>query len=218
MGGLRCGSEVRGQRSEGGAPELSHIPISHLPSPLSPLDFVELHCHSVFSLLDGASEPEALVARAKELGMPALALTDHDDLGGAVRFAQAARELGLGGIIGAELTVLVDDARTHLVVLAESREGYGNLCTLITRSRMDSPRGEPAIPLHARQARERLTSPMPRLGPAVRRQRPTAPARRRRRRSTSSRGGWRSRVGPSSPWSGHSSALIPPAPSTSPGW
>jgi DNA polymerase III alpha subunit len=79
--------------------------------------------------------------------MPALALTDHDDLGGAVRFAQAAKQLDLGGILGAELTVMIDGARTHLVVLAESREGYGNLSTLITRARMDTTRGDPAITL-----------------------------------------------------------------------
>jgi error-prone DNA polymerase len=109
--------------------------------------YVELHCHSVFSLLDGASEPEALLARAKTLGMPALALTDHDDLGGAVRFALAARELDVRGIIGAELTVLADERRTHLVLLAETREGYGNIASLITRARMDTPRGEPAVAL-----------------------------------------------------------------------
>jgi error-prone DNA polymerase len=79
--------------------------------------------------------------------MPALALTDHDDLGGAVRFAQAARELDLAGILGAELTVQVDNELTHLVLLAESREGYGNLSTLITRARMDTTRGDPAVTL-----------------------------------------------------------------------
>ena len=110
-------------------------------------DYVELHCHSVFSLLDGASEPEALIARAKSLGMPALALTDHDDLGGAVRFAQGAREAAIGGIIGCELTLAVDDQTTHLVLLAESRQGYGNISTLITRGRMDHPRGSPQVSL-----------------------------------------------------------------------
>jgi error-prone DNA polymerase len=111
------------------------------------MSYIELHCHSVFSLLDGASEPEALVARAKASGMSALALTDHDDLGGAVRFAQATRELGIGGILGCELTVQVEQHRTHLVLLAESREGYGNLASLITRARLDHPRGEPRVSL-----------------------------------------------------------------------
>jgi len=63
---------------------------------------VELHCHSNFSLLDGASHPEELVARAKELGMPALAITDHDGLYGAVRFYREARRAGIRPIIGAE--------------------------------------------------------------------------------------------------------------------
>ncbi len=128
-------SEVRGQSDQ--APG---------PRPQAP-GYVELHCHSVFSLLDGASEPEELVARAKASGMPALALTDHDDLGGAVRFAFAARQLDIEGILGAELTLLAGGERTHLVVLAESREGYGNLCTLVTRGRMDTTRGDPAITL-----------------------------------------------------------------------
>src|SRR3954464_13476231 len=72
---------------------------------VSRLMYVELHCHSCFSLLDGAALPEALVARASALGYPAIALTDHDELGGAVRFAQAASELEVHGIIGAEMTV-----------------------------------------------------------------------------------------------------------------
>ena len=108
--------------------------------------YVELHCHSVFSLQDGAGEPEALVARTHELGMRALALTDHDDMGGAVRFAQAATTAGIAGILGVELTVCVP-ARTHLVLLAETREGYGNLCTLITRARLDTARGSPGVTL-----------------------------------------------------------------------
>ncbi len=124
-------------------------------------DYVELHCHSAFSLLDGASPPEALVARAKTLGYGALALTDHDELGGIVAFAQAAREAEVDGLVGAELTVEVDAPdgaapwRTHLVLLAEDREGYGNLSMLITRARMERPRGRAAVPLDlvARHAR-----------------------------------------------------------------
>jgi error-prone DNA polymerase len=107
------------------------------------MPYVELHCHSAFSMLDGAALPESLVQRAKELGYPALALTDHDELGGAVRFAQAGSELGVGAIIGAEITV----GGHHLVLLAETREGYGNLSTLITRARMNNTRGEPSVDL-----------------------------------------------------------------------
>ena len=109
------------------------------------MTYIELHCHSCFSLLDGAALPEALVARAVELGYPALALTDHDELGGAVRFAQATSEMGIGGLIGAEITVGHD--LHHIVLLAETREGYGNLSTLITHARMRSTRGEPSITL-----------------------------------------------------------------------
>jgi error-prone DNA polymerase len=109
--------------------------------------YAELHCHSVFSLLDGAAEPEALAARAHASGMPALALTDHDDLGGVVRFSQAAREIGIAAIIGGEVTVEIDQQRTHLVLLCETREGYGNLSSLITRGRLDHPRGMPRVSL-----------------------------------------------------------------------
>jgi error-prone DNA polymerase len=116
------------------------------------LRYAELHCHSCFSLLDGAALPESLVARAVELGLTALALTDHDELGGAVRFATAAREAGLHGLIGAELTLAIaasgeQPLLTHLPLLAESREGYANLSTLITLARQGSPRGSPRISL-----------------------------------------------------------------------
>ncbi len=115
---------------------------------MSPADYVELHCHSAFSLLDGASAPEELVARAVITGQSAIALTDHDELGGSVRFAQAADAAGIAGIIGSELTVQVDGRLQHLTLLATSRTGYGNLSTLITRARMDVPdRGAPSVPL-----------------------------------------------------------------------
>ena len=117
-----------------------------------PSDYVELHCHSCFSLLDGAASPEGLIDRARALGQRALALTDHEDLGGVVRFSEAGRARGVEAIIGAELD-LVDPFTVHrspltsLVLLAESRAGYANISTLITRARMDCPRGEPAVPL-----------------------------------------------------------------------
>src|SRR6478672_2373172 len=114
--------------------------------------YAELHCHSAFSLLDGAALPEQLVARATELGLAALALTDHDELGGVVRFSTAARDAGLSALIGAELTVAVpcDDGEpllTHLPLLAESRDGYANLSTLVTIARQGCPRGEPRVTL-----------------------------------------------------------------------
>jgi len=84
-------------------------------------EYVELHAHSYFSLLDGASSPEALVTRAAELGMPALALTDHDAVYGAVRFVKAARERGIKPILGAEIT-LYDDS--HLTLLVRNQTGW----------------------------------------------------------------------------------------------
>src|SRR6185312_3121204 len=73
--------------------------------------------------------PEEMIARAVELGYPALAITDHDGLHGALEFARAAREYGIQPITGAEIT-LIDGS--HLTLLVESREGYRNLCRLIT--------------------------------------------------------------------------------------
>jgi error-prone DNA polymerase len=67
--------------------------------------YVELHCHSAYSFLDGASAPEELARRAAELGYPALALTDHDGVWGAMEFAQACKAFGARPIVGAELTV-----------------------------------------------------------------------------------------------------------------
>ncbi|HEY9677348.1 MAG TPA: error-prone DNA polymerase [Drouetiella sp.] len=105
--------------------------------------YAELHCHSAFSFLDGASVPEELAHRAKELGLSALALTDHDDMGGAVRFASAAKELEFEGIIGAELT-LEDDS--HIILLAEELQGYKNICNMITYARSNCLRGSPRLP------------------------------------------------------------------------
>jgi DNA polymerase III alpha subunit (gram-positive type) len=82
--------------------------------------YVELHCHSAFSLREGASLPEELVQLARALGYQALALTDHDSLAGAMKFAQAARAEKLQAIIGAEIT-LTDDS--HLTLLCETPRG-----------------------------------------------------------------------------------------------
>ena len=68
--------------------------------------YAELHCHSNFSFLDGASHPEELVTEAARLGLEALALTDHNGFYGIVRFAEAARELGMPTIFGTELTLV----------------------------------------------------------------------------------------------------------------
>ena len=97
--------------------------------------YVELHAHSAFSFLDGASAPEEMAERAAELGHSALALTDHDGLCGSLAFAHAARAAGVRPITGAELT-LRDGA--HLTLLAADAAGYANLCRLITLAHADT--------------------------------------------------------------------------------
>ena len=95
--------------------------------------YVELHCHSAFSFLDGASLPEQLALTASQLGYPALALTDHNGLYGSMAFAHSCQKLGLRAITGAELTLLDD---SHVTLLAETPEGYANLCRLITEAHL----------------------------------------------------------------------------------
>jgi len=108
--------------------------------------YVELHCHSHYSLLDGASSPEGLVTRAQALGMDALALTDHDAVYGAVRFVKAAQAHGIRPILGAEMT-LADGH--HLTLLVENDEGWRNLCALISIGRHHAAKGESRLPLAA---------------------------------------------------------------------
>jgi error-prone DNA polymerase len=100
--------------------------------------YVELHCHSAFSFLDGASLPDELAAAAAERGHAALALTDHDSLSGSMEFAQAARSLGLRAIHGAEVTVAdavgesSEAGPRHLTLLVRDARGWSNLCRLLT--------------------------------------------------------------------------------------
>jgi len=104
--------------------------------------YVELHARSAFSFLEGASVPEELAARCRELGMPALALVDRDGVYGAPRFYQAAKKQDLRAHVGAEVTS-AEGFRYPLLV--ESRRGYQNLCRLITRMKLRAPKGEGAI-------------------------------------------------------------------------
>jgi error-prone DNA polymerase len=112
--------------------------------------YVELHCHSAYSFLDGTSQPEELVAAALRRGHAALALTDHDSLSGSMEFAQAAKALGLRAIHGAEVTL--EDGR-HLTLLVRDATGWRSLCRLLTRAHArtrDGPqrdRAEPAVGL-----------------------------------------------------------------------
>ena len=106
--------------------------------------YAELHCHSNFSFLDGASHPEELVAEAARLGLTGLAVTDHDGLYGVVRFAEAARAYGLPTLFGAELSLgldrpqsgVPDPAGHHLLVLARDPEGYARLARTITEGQL----------------------------------------------------------------------------------
>lgn len=107
------------------------------------MDYVELHCHSNFSLLDGASHPSDLARRAAELGMTALALTDHDAVYGAMHFATSAHLHGIKPIFGAELTL---EGGHHLTLLVRDAEGWSNLCQLITHAQQNAPKGQAALP------------------------------------------------------------------------
>src|SRR5438045_7427459 len=113
--------------------------------------YSELHCHSAFSFLDGASLPEQLALAASQLGYPALALTDHHGLYGSMAFAQGSQKLGLQAITGAELTLL-DGA--HVTLLAETPEGYANLCRLITEAHLGrADRRDPRLDFASLEAR-----------------------------------------------------------------
>jgi error-prone DNA polymerase len=118
--------------------------------------YAELHCHSNASFLDGGSHPEELVEEAARLGLEALALTDHDGMYGVVRFAEAARTLGLPTVFGAELTIPLrsqppgrsrtgspDPPGHHLVVLARDPAGYARLCRAISEAQMAGSKGAP---------------------------------------------------------------------------
>jgi len=111
--------------------------------------YAELHAHSAFSFLDGASLPDELAGAAAELGYGAFALTDHNGLSGSMEFAQAAKGLGLMAIHGAEVDL--DDGR-HLTLLVDTQEGWRNLCHILTRAHAhtrDHGDPPPAVPLES---------------------------------------------------------------------
>src|SRR4030042_2045328 len=107
------------------------------------MPYAELHCHSYYSFHDGASSLEELMLGAKDRGSRALAVTDHDNLCGAMRFAQLARSLEMQGIIGVEVTL---EGGFHLTLLAQDPQGYSNLCRLITAAHASGERNDPALP------------------------------------------------------------------------
>jgi error-prone DNA polymerase len=131
--------------------------------------YAELHCHSNFSFLDGASHPEELATEAARLGLTALAVTDHNGFYGVVRFAEAARAVGLPTVFGTEITVLpigrvarseeatdaqihtglvpdahaADPTGTHLVVLADGPDGYARLARTLSHGHLAGEKGAP---------------------------------------------------------------------------
>jgi error-prone DNA polymerase len=146
------------------APRLSAVPLRpdrpDLPEPpdLPEQPWAELHCHSSYSFLDGASSPSDLVREAAARGLSALAITDHDGMYGVPQFAQAAarlREAGarLGTVFGAELSLdrvpggrtgVPDPVGRHLLVLARDPEGYRRLCRIISTAQLAG--GEKGMP------------------------------------------------------------------------
>jgi error-prone DNA polymerase len=108
--------------------------------------YTELHCHSAYSFLDGASEPAELAATAADLGHEVLALTDHDNVCGAMEFAHACRGVGVRPIVGCELTVTPAAGAAapalHVTLLVESSTGWRNLCRLITAAHSRTREGK----------------------------------------------------------------------------
>ncbi len=125
----------------------------------SVVPYAELHAHSNFSFLDGASSPEALIQEAARLRLNALAITDHDGFYGIVRFAEAAETHDVATVFGAELSLdlskpqngMADPEGSHLLVLARQQEGYHRLAGAITSAQL-APRAEKGRPLYDLEA------------------------------------------------------------------
>ena len=142
---------MSGRPLAGGQPEgafsrkRDHYRGEPIEPPPDAVPYAELHCHSSYSFLDGASEPSVLVEEAVRLGLTALAITDHDGFYGAVRFAESASEYpSLQTIYGAELSLglttpqngVPDPEGAHLLVLARGVEGYHRLAAAITEAQL----------------------------------------------------------------------------------
>ena len=130
----------------------TYVPPATLERRTSTTPYAELHCHSTFSFLDGASHPEELAEEAVRLGLEALAITDHDGFYGVVRFAEAARAVGMPTVFGAELSLgltkpqngLPDPEGSHLLVLARDPDGYARLASAISAAQLrGAEKGKP---------------------------------------------------------------------------
>lgn len=144
----------------GDSPAWSHKRGPYVPPgiarPAESIPYAELHAHSSFSFLDGASSPEELAEEAERLGLHALAVTDHDGFYGIVRFAEAAESLELKTVFGAELSLELprpqngeaDPVGAHLLVLARGEEGYHRLAGAITHAQLQgAEKGRPVYRL-----------------------------------------------------------------------
>ncbi len=133
----------------GDSPAWSRKRGEYVADAIEPIDgprvpYAELHAHSAYSFLDGASHPEELIEEAVRLGLEAIALTDHDGFYGVVRFAEAAKELNMRTVFGSELSLDATDSRTgspdpdgtHLLVLARGQEGYRRLSRQIAAAHL----------------------------------------------------------------------------------
>ncbi|MFC4909984.1 error-prone DNA polymerase [Actinomadura gamaensis] len=145
--------------SGAGAPPLAERDAAPPPrAAKSGTAWAELHCHTSFSFLDGASDPTRLVEEAARLGVGTMAVTDHDGMYGVVRFSQAAREADIRTVFGAELSLGIetpragetDPAGRHLLVLARDPSGYAKLCSAITTAQLaGGQKGRPIYDLEA---------------------------------------------------------------------
>jgi error-prone DNA polymerase len=141
---LTGGAEADGGDSPAWSRKREPYTPPELPEPGARVPYAELHCHSNFSFLDGASHPEELVEQAARLGLDAIALTDHDGMYGVVRFAEAAAELNVRTVFGAELSLglsapqngVADPEGSHLLLLARDPDGYRALCRAISAAQL----------------------------------------------------------------------------------
>ncbi|MFM7068472.1 MAG: PHP domain-containing protein, partial [Actinomycetes bacterium] len=155
--GVRARHEVHpgdgGDAPAWSAQRAPYLPPPDLRPPPRTVPYAELHCHSSFSFLDGASAPEELVEEAVRLGLNALAVTDHGGFYGVVRLAEAARVVGLPTVFGVEVTIGATDTRSgpadpdgrHLVLLARDPQGYACLSALLSASQMAGEKGRPVL-------------------------------------------------------------------------
>lgn len=153
--------DARPAGADGGdSPAWSHKRGPYVPPrierPAEVIPYAELHAHSSFSFLDGASSPEELAEEAERLGLHALAITDHDGFYGIVHFAEAAEALDLKTVFGAELSLELpkpqngeaDPVGGHLLVLARGEEGYHRLAGAITHAQLQgAEKGRPVYDL-----------------------------------------------------------------------